>query len=286
MKTGDPNNLPTVPPRPLSTADLPACLALAGDREWPYEDHKWDFLLRLGQGFGIPDPSGGLAACAVLTRSGDLATISMVLVAARFARRGLGTRVMRHAIGAAGDATVTLYATPFGKPLYEKLGFHASTEVQANVGVLRAERSGLTRVASAADLSAILELDRAVFGVDRSNVLSGLFDFADHVRVIERDNRIVGYASAWRPGTGLDNRIIGPLIAEGDHDAKALIADLARDVDGPVRVDVDDSRGELAVWVAERGLAPMFRAAAMTLGGRPLPGDRRRLVLPFMQALG
>ncbi|PPK64562.1 GNAT family N-acetyltransferase [Actinokineospora auranticolor] len=283
MTTGDVRNTTLIP---LSTNDLSACLALAADREWPHEDRKWDFLLRVGQGYGLTDQSGGLVASAILTRTGDLAAISMVLVAARFEGRGLGTRLMRHVIAEAGTATPHLYATPLGKPLYEKLGFHSVAEADIRVGVLDAERSGRTRPACPADLPAILALDREVFGADRSGVLSGLFDFADHVRVVESDDRITAYAGTWRAGADAPTAIIGPLIAPDDDAARALVADLAADAGGPIRVDAATTHPDLGRWVTERGLSPTFHTDIMSLGGRPFPGDRRRAYLPFMQALG
>ncbi|GAA3020585.1 GNAT family N-acetyltransferase [Actinokineospora globicatena] len=272
--------------RTLSTTDVRPCLELAADREWPYEDRKWEFLLDTGQGYGIVDEGDNLVASTILTTSGDVAAISMVLVAARHARQGLGTRLVSHVLAEAGDATVHLHATSLGRPLYERLGFRSLAEVDAYSGTLDAGPSGRTRTAGGGDLAAILTLDTAVFGVDRSNVLSGLFDFADHVRVVERNGDLVGYAASWRPGTDLDSTIVGPVIATNPADARALIADLAADVGGAIRVDVDDQHPELASWLAERGLAPAFRCDLMTLGGRPLPGDRLGVHAPFMQALG
>jgi GNAT superfamily N-acetyltransferase len=49
----------------------------------------------------------------------------MVLVAARCEGRGLGRRIMAHAMARAGDAVLTLYATDRGRPLYERLGFRS-----------------------------------------------------------------------------------------------------------------------------------------------------------------
>ncbi|GAA3003924.1 Acetyltransferase (GNAT) family protein [Actinokineospora diospyrosa] len=270
----------------LSTTDLIPCLTLAADREWPYEDRKWEFLLDVGQGYGIVDQSGDLVASTILTTSGDLAAISMVLVATKYARQGLGTRVVRHAVAQAGEATVHLHATSTGRPLYERLGFRSLTEVDARTGVLKAGPSRRTTVADQGDLAAILAFDAATFGVDRSNVLSGLFDFADRVRVVERDGELVGYASSWRPGTKMQSTILGPVIAVDPADARALIADLAADANGPIRVDIDNKHPELGQWLAEHGLEPVFRCDLMTLGGRPLPGDRQAIHAPFMQALG
>ncbi|MBM7770517.1 GNAT superfamily N-acetyltransferase [Actinokineospora baliensis] len=272
--------------RELSTTDLRPCLALAADREWPHEDRKWEFLLDVGQGYGIVDQSGDLVASTILTTSGDLAAISMVLVASKYARQGLGTRVVRHAMAQAEGTTVHLHATPTGRPLYERLGFRSLAKVDACTGALNAEPSERTKVAAQDDLAAILAFDKVVFGADRSNVLSGLFTFASRVRLVERGGELVGYAASWRPGTTMESTIIGPVVAADPADARALIADLAIDAAGPVRVDIDDKHPELGQWLTERGLTPVFRCDLMTLGGRPLPGDRHAIHAPFMQALG
>ncbi|MGQ0839324.1 GNAT family N-acetyltransferase [Actinokineospora sp.] len=286
MNTRDLPTLPTTDPYLLSTVDLDACLTLAGDREWPYEDDKWTFLLRVGQGYGIADPAGGLAAAAILATFGDLAAISMVLVAARYDGRGLGTRLMRHVIEAAGDATITLYATPDGCPLYRKLGFRAVAAADTRVGTFTGTAPGTTRPATSADLPGIIRLDTEVFGADRAHVLCALPAYAERLRVVERDGAITGFAATWRSGRDAEYAIVGPVIAADETDARALIADLAAETDGQVRLDLDDSRPGLAEWAAGHGFEPAFACSIMVHGDRTLPGDRERLFLPFMQALG
>ncbi|MCK2238732.1 MULTISPECIES: GNAT family N-acetyltransferase [unclassified Crossiella] len=103
---------PTTPFERLTPADLPACTALALDREWPREERKWRFLMGVGEVHALRAPDGGLAGTVVLTRyRAELIAVSMVLVAARFARQGLGKRLMRHAIDQADGATLALTAT-------------------------------------------------------------------------------------------------------------------------------------------------------------------------------
>jgi hypothetical protein len=60
----------SAPIRRLGPADLKACLALAVDREWPAEEHKWTLLLEAAEAYGVDDPSGGLAGAVVLGRYG------------------------------------------------------------------------------------------------------------------------------------------------------------------------------------------------------------------------
>src|SRR5688500_16564279 len=96
----------------LTREDLDACLALAESRGWRAERRRWELLFAAGEVFGIRDAGVGLAGCVSLVRYGrGLAAVGMMLVAERCERRGLGGRLMAHALAAAGDATVFLYAT-------------------------------------------------------------------------------------------------------------------------------------------------------------------------------
>jgi Acetyltransferase (GNAT) domain len=154
-----------------------------------------------------------------------------------------------------------------------------------HVGELR-PRSGhaapRSRPATVADLPGILELDGPVFGADRARLLRALPAFADRLRVTDGNGRIRGYAGAWRNDA---NTVIGPVVAETDAEARALIADVAAGVSGPDRLDLDELRPELGDWAAASGAEPAFETTIMVYGG-DLPGDSSRLFLPVMQALG
>jgi GNAT superfamily N-acetyltransferase len=271
--------------RRLTLDDLPDCLALAQDREWSPEAHKWRLLLEVGTGYGIHDDAGDLVGSTILTRYGaDLAAISMVLVAARCGRQGLGRRLMTHALAQAGDATVFLNATKYGRPLYERLGFVSVGTTFTHIGDFSATAMAAgSRPAEPVDLPAIRKLDRQVNGADRTDVMTRLPGFAEQLRVIERHGAITGYASAWR---NVDHVLVGPVIADSVDDAQTLIADLASTITGPVRLDLDDRHPRLREWATEYGVPERTSTAVMVRGDRPLPGDRSRWFVPVMQALG
>lgn len=269
----------------LTLDELPDCLALAQDRQWLPEEHKWRLLFEVGTVYGFRDEAGDLVGTTILTHyQDDLAVISMVLVAARYGRRGLGGRLMTHALAEAGDATVFLNATAYGRPLYERLGFVpvGMTYIHAGDFTPSAGPTG-SRPAEPADLAAIRTLDAQVNGADRTHLVERLPGFAEQLRVIERHGVITGYAGAWR---NADNVVIGPVIAETAADATALIADLAGGVGVPVRLDVDGRHPHLRTWATRHGLVPGFQSTVMVHAGRPLPGDRDRWYVPVMQALG
>jgi GNAT superfamily N-acetyltransferase len=273
------------PVRPLTVDDLPRCLALAQDRAWQAEEHKWRLLFALGTVYGVHDEAGELAGAAVLTRYGDdLAAIGMMVVAVRYEGRGLGRRIMTRALAEAGEATVFLNATESGRPLYEKLGFVPVGATHTYAGDFAVPGGAArTRPAGPGDLAAIRRLDAQANGVDRPRLVRFLPGFTEQLRVVERGGRITGYAGGWR---NVSNVVIGPVIADSLDDAQALIAGIAAAVAGPVRIDLDGGQARLAGWVARHGLAVRAVEPVMVHGGRPLPGDRSRWFAPLTQATG
>jgi GNAT superfamily N-acetyltransferase len=306
---------PFPPVRQLGPADLSRCITLAADRGWAPERAKWSLLLTASEVFGVDAPDGhGLAGSVTLTRWGpELAAVGMMLVAARYARRGLGAALMRHLLRAAGeDATVTLYATDMGRPLYEKLGF---TTVRANVsfmGKFRPEPgrtarraasrgpNGRVRPAAEADQPAILAVDRAAFGADRGRILTRLPSFAEQIAVFDpgtgttgtgcgitgndiTGSGITGYAAAWRNGPA--STVIGPLVAPDGAAARQLVAELAVRAPTPVRLDLDPARPELPGWAQARGLEPVARTVVMAYGPSVPRGTPDWLFTPISVAL-
>ncbi|MEU5631570.1 GNAT family N-acetyltransferase [Streptomyces rishiriensis] len=284
-------SLTALPIRRLTHRDLTACADLSEDRGWPREEHKWGFLLSAGQGYGIDDPAGGLVAACVVTEYGPhgrprLGAIGMVLVAERYARQGVGRRLMRHVVSLMGAIPLTLHATPNGLPLYEELGFKSTGRAEMVCGHFTApERSSevITRAATAEDLPSILRLDDEVFGADRTHVIARLPAFADHLRVAEDEGRIIGYAAAW---PNMATQVVGPLIARDTETAKALLASLAACTDRPLRTDVDVRHEELLDWVKGHGLESVAFNSVMTYGIAELPGDWRRRFAPLTVAAG
>ncbi|MGH3167944.1 MAG: GNAT family N-acetyltransferase [Trebonia sp.] len=261
-------------------------MALAVDRGWLPEKHKWGLLLEAAEVFGIDAPDGGLAGSVTLARYGeDHASVGMMLVAARYGRQGLGRALMTHLLDAAGGATVTLFATDMGRPLYERLGFKAVTRSVSFIGPFRpAPRDGAisTRPATDADLPSILEIDYAAFGADRSHIVRRLPGFADKIRISGTDNGDSGYAAAWRNGA---ITVIGPVIAPDGATARRLITDLAAGAHGQVRLDLDPDRPGLPAWAEARGLPPKSMTTVMAHGPWNPPGDRARVYAPITVAL-
>ncbi|MFC7615963.1 GNAT family N-acetyltransferase [Actinokineospora soli] len=197
---------------------LPACTALAADRDWPPEDRKWRLLFRVGRVHAIDAPDGdGLAAVVVATPYEDAVAISMMLVARRYERQGYGKAVLLDALR--GARTAVLSATSLGKPLYEHLGFRSVGLISTYFGVLAPTApTGRTRAFEPSDAEFVSTLDEKAFGARRTALLASLPGFGD-LRVAAH-----GFGGAWdNDGT----RVLGPVVASDRSAARDLLHDLA-----------------------------------------------------------
>ncbi|MFD7015153.1 GNAT family N-acetyltransferase [Streptomyces sp. NPDC059928] len=283
-----PSPLAELPIRRLTADDRIACADLSEDRSWPREEHKWGFLLVAGTGYGIDAPDGkGLASACVVTSYGPgLAAIGMVLVAERYARQGVGRRLMQHVLREMKGTPLTLHATPYGHPLYEELGFETTGRAEMVRGHFRPSGPAptvATRPATAEDLPRILRLDTEVFGQDRTHVITRLPAFADQLRVAEDSAGLTGFAAAW---PNMNTHVVGPLIAHDTETAKALVASLAAGTDRPLRTDVDVRHEALLSWLKASGVESAGFNTVMTHGIPDLPGDWTRRFAPLTVAAG
>ncbi|MDT9685832.1 GNAT family N-acetyltransferase [Streptomyces sp. TRM76323] len=276
----------------LDRAALPACLALARGRGWPAEVRAWDLLFEAGAVYGAYAAAGTAAGAGELAgavgavRYGTaVTTIGGMLVAEPHAGRGLGTRLLRHALDRAPADTVWLTATPQGRPLYERFGFREIGTLVRCAGTPTPAAAGdgdPTRAAGPDDLPGIVALDGEVFGADRAGMLRHLFSVAARTRVVDGPRGPRGYAMAW---DAVGATAIGPVVADGPETAAALLAGLTARAGGPVRFDVDAEQHALLAWARRRGLRRAVSTTVM-IHGRPLPGDRSRLFTPATGALG
>jgi hypothetical protein len=105
-----------------------------------------------------------------------------------------------------------------------------------------------------ADWQALCRYDAGVFGADRTAVLSSLRGRLRAAELVaERDGRIAGFL------LGRDGRVAahaGPLVAEDDATARALLARAVDALEGALLVDLADAKTEVRAVLEGRG----FRA--------------------------
>jgi len=210
----------------------------------------------------------GVAAGAVFLGtggSGGSGWVGGVAVVPAHRRVGLGgalTEAIVEFLEGRGVATVLLHATALGRPVYERLGFVPETAYVTLSGptLARASTGAMVRAGRAADLTAVVALDRAATGEDRRRLLTALWPTGGLVAAV--DGRVLGYhlASPWRPG--------GATIAADAGTGLALL-DAVRVAPGDeVAISVPAANAAAVGWLESAGFQERYRTIRMYRGPR------------------
>ena len=257
----------------LAAAELSDAEALVREAGWNQVAADWEIFRALGTVFAARVSNRVVATAAILPY-GQFAWISMVLVADEQRRRNLGTRLLKRCIDALReqDLVPVLDATPAGRPLYRALGFEETWGyhrlARGNATPLP-EHSGTTggttvRPIADADWPALCAYDAACFGADRSALLQRLRGRLPAAELIaERHGRVAGLLLGRNGRTASQ---IGPLVAEDDDVALALLARALPAIEGALYVDFADSKTTLRDWLAKCGFSAQRPLTRMQLG--------------------
>ena len=218
--------------RVMTSADVPAGMRLKELAGWNQTAADWQrFLARSPEGCFVAEVSAQVrGTVTTITFEDRFAWIGMVLVDPEYRGRGFGTALLERAIHYLDEQNLfalKLDATPQGKPLYEKLGFRAEYEIgrwtrQQPRGAAKLPVTGVRESASPALLDSICEVDRLVFGADRSGLLKSLHDDAPELTAgILKAGTLAGYALG-RRGSFADH--LGPWMAFDLDTARQLLA--------------------------------------------------------------
>jgi GNAT superfamily N-acetyltransferase len=265
--------------RPMTAADLDACLGLSASAGWNQLREDWALFLGFQPGACFVALAGDrlVGTLTAIDYNGRFSWIGMVLVHPDWRRRGIGTLLMNAAIETlASCETIKLDATPAGRPLYAQLGF----EVEYDLGRLIAPRAawgpaaeGATAIAPvrAADLDEIAAFDAPVFGADRRHVLHAWYERTPQAAFqVRRDGRLTGYALG-RPGANFAT--IGPLIAASEADARCLAQAVGQSFgDVPVGIDSPVRHGAFRTWLEGCGFVFQRPLTRMARGPNHWPG--------------
>ena len=248
----------------LTPSELDDVGALVREARWNQLAADWRIFIEFGRLYAIHGDAGRIiATTATLPYGGRFAWISMVLVAGEYRRRGLATALLRRAMAdlAAAKLVPVLDATPDGRAVYRRLGFEDSwgfqrlirRERQRAAGNVGAPAGVTVRPIADADWPALCAYDAAAFGADRSAVLAGLRGRLPAAELVAaRADRIVGFLLGRDGGLAAQ---IGPLTADDDAIAGALAARALHRIEGPLFIDLADSKSELRSVLDARGFA-------------------------------
>ena len=271
--------------RPLNDRDLAAALTLSAEAGWNQTAGDWQIFLDLGSAVGVTGADGRLiATAATLPHASRFAWISMVLVTAAQRRQGLARWLLRDCIErlTGRQLVPVLDATPAGRSVYSGIGFRDAWSMRRLVGrAAQAPQEGpaaegvTVRPLDPADWPKIIAYDAAIFGADRGALLRRLAGRLPQAALIaERQGRLAGFL------LGRDGRVmnqLGPLVAESDQVARALLAPAFAAVALPLAVDVPDRHAGLGGWLLTLGFTAERPLTRMVYGTSAAFDDPTRL---------
>ena len=269
----------------LEVADAVALCPLAGEAGWNQVAQDWQLMLRLGRGFGARGRDGRWIGSALALPLGPrLAWISMVLVTQPARGKGLGTALLSAALAAAeaSGRGAGLDATEFGRPIYLPLGFRdvfalARWQLAAPPRRPVAPPPGISvRAAGREDLAAILSYDPGRSGFCRAAILGDLASrSAGFAQVASTESgALAGFV------LGRDGRRswhIGPVVAEDEATALALLSTAAARLAQPLIVDVPERHGQVRNWLVAQGATAPRRFSRMLRGIAGEGGEAARI---------
>ncbi|HET9179638.1 MAG TPA: GNAT family N-acetyltransferase [Terriglobia bacterium] len=261
--------------RTMTTADISAGMRLKNLAGWNQTPADWrSFLESSPEGCFAAEVDGkAVGTAATMVYEQRFAWIGMVLVDPEFRGRGIGTRLLRKTIehlDEIGICTMKLDATPAGRPIYQKLGFHDEYEIDRWLLKRPVPKAPpASRLHSVSDC--VLQLDREIFGADRGSLLRSLAaENPDVALAAEREGETAGYTFG-RRGTLADH--LGPWMARDEQTATQLLDEfLARSRREMIFVDALKDRRFVAEMLLARGFQVSRPLTRMVRGPNDYPG--------------
>ncbi len=265
----------------LTAADLDGAVALNAEAGWNQTAADWLFMLQQGEGMGVRQ-DGLIATSMLLPQGNRFAWIAMILVTARWLRRGLASELMRLCITHADELGLVagLDATEAGRQVYLPLGF-ADIYPLTRWQVTRRQTDGAKATGGAGvrpmttnDLDRVAAWDRDISGAPRNALLRHLHGRCpERAFILESGGNVRGFVLA-RNGRLASQ--IGPLSADDEAGAIALLQPAIAAAPGPIFLDAADHHGNFLAILADLGFTKQRGYMRMLRGrGRPLDDPSR-----------
>lgn len=269
--------------RNIESADLPAALQLVESVSWNQTEEDLKLFLE-GENsiYLVAEMEGQLVGTVASIQYGmDIAWVSMMIVAEAFRGQGVGRRLLNtllQQLKKRGYRTIKLDATPAGRPVYEKLGFREEYMIHR---FIHPQWPGFTQKLSGnepsqiteKDLPALIRLDQAIFGANRTALIDRLRDESPGY-VLKKENKIVAYAF------GRQGRLfyqIGPVSGNRFEEVQFLLVYILKTLIGKaVVLDVLIDKTSMMIWLANQHFVFQRSLCRMYLDINNSPGEPNR----------
>ena len=274
--------------RKFRSRDTEAAHRLSLSVRWPHRLEDWLILQRRGSGYVAEERGTVVGTILVWKHDRRYAWLGMLIVDPARQGRGIGRKLISHALENMEGRAVLLNATPAGRPLFERLGFKVIHNqdrhqgVARNVPIVPLARGERLRPLDPDDAARLASLGSRAAGMSRALVIERLLESAEGI-VLARRGEPIGFAFCRRFGRG---DLIGPVVAPDVQRAKVIISYWAAMYRGKfLRIDVNRATG-LGDWLDGLGLKKIESLVTLLNGTPPATDPGVRTFALVSQSLG
>ena len=272
---------PAVALRPMRASDIDEGLRLCRISGWNQVGRDWDQFLTLSpDGVSVAEHDGRVVGTVATVRYGTrFGWIGMVLVDPSVRGRGIGTRLLDHALELLSDMPlVRLDATSAGHDLYLTRNFTEEGRILRLQGIASGETAPLredVRHMTEYDIAEVSALDEQIFGANRATMLRWMWQGApEFAWVATHGSRLTGYLFGRH---GHDFAHMGPIVAVDAETARQLaIACLGPHAGSVFVVDVPTHTPSWQRSLEALGFREQRPLIRMARGTGGIPGDPSR----------
>jgi ribosomal protein S18 acetylase RimI-like enzyme len=263
--------------RPMIINDLDQAISLANAEGWNQTEKDWRLLLENPLNTCLVAEFNNKVAgtATALNHANKVAWIGMVLVDKSLRGQGAGKMLLTHIIDKLKQVeSIKLDATPAGLPLYQNLGFIEEYNIFRMTNASPDNfynNENEPRHIGQKSISDVINLDKSIFGADRTYLLQTLLqDYPGKAFLIKRNNKTDSYIFG-RDGARFN--YIGPVTALSSDSSRILISKVLESLySQAVALDVLEDKEVLIKWLESIGFVKQRHFTRMYLNKNPYPG--------------
>jgi GNAT superfamily N-acetyltransferase len=265
--------------RKMALSDMDSLMKLKNAEGWNQLEKDWAVLINYKESVNLVALLDDriVGTVTAINYCNTVAWIGMMLVDRDYRGRGISKLLLKDVIEKLNSCeSIKLDATPAGRPVYLKMGFldeytlYRMTHPSVSK-ISLSDRSVETVQVRQENIPEVAEYDKRVFGADRTDLITFMYQsYPELAWIIRENNRVAGLCLGRR---GSSFTQIGPVYASSANGVKVLIQSAVNQMTGQaVVVDIPSDKSEIKGWLETCGFISLRLFDRMYLNNNLHPG--------------
>ncbi len=268
--------------RKMELSDMVELMRLKNAESWNQTKNDWRLLIQYKNSINLVAETDNtiVGTVTAINYANTVAWIGMMLVDKIHRGKGISKILLNETIEKLKDCgSIKLDATPAGWPVYKKIGFideytlsrmTCPSVLKPSLGETYIKTEQLTEK----DIPEVAQLDKQIFGADRTDLIHYLYANSPSLAFLTRENDMITGFCLGRKGQSFTQ--LGPVYALSDEAAKALIKSALSKLSGKaVAIDIHIDKPEIESLLSTYGFTRQRSFERMYLQKNPSPGNTK-----------